>query len=93
MIERWTYYFIQNYYKRSNHQTTLQQVMIDPFINKHLLLARVGIKDDTSHRKFSDTRLVEFFGKKGGVKSYGKALQRNETMMEITSESLRKLHL
>lgn len=40
--------------------------MVDPFSNKNVLLARVGIKDDTSRRKFKDTKLSEFFGVKGG---------------------------
>lgn len=93
VIERWTYYFIENYYKTSNHQTTLEQVMINPFIKKNLLLARVGIKDDTSHRKFKDTRLAEFFGIKGGVKYNDNVLQRRGKMMEISPDNLRKLPL
>lgn len=66
IIERWTYHFLEVYHKRSTPHTTLQQAMVDPFSNKNVLLARVGIKDDTSHHKFKDTKLSEFFGVKGG---------------------------
>lgn len=92
VIERWTHFFIENYYKRSNHRTTLHEVMVAPFSNKNLLMARVGIKDDTSRRKFKDTKLTDFFGIKGGEsKSNRNGFEQKEMMTEISPKSLLKL--
>jgi hypothetical protein len=43
--------------------------MVAPFASKQVLGAQIGIKEDTSARKFKDVKLSEFFGpKKGGSK-------------------------
>merc|ERR1719162_1872145 len=81
VIERWTHHFIENYYKRSNPQTTLQQSMVSPFEKKHVLMARVGTKDDTSRRKFKDTKLTDFFGIKGGGKSSRNVVEQTDTIV------------
>jgi len=91
VIERWTHHFIENYHKRSNPRATLQQSMVSPFDNKHVLMARVGIKDDTSRRKFKDTKLSEFFGIKGGGKSSRNVFEQTDTIVEASLESLFKL--
>ena len=68
--------------------------MVSPFDNKQVLLARVGIKDDTCRRKFKDTKLTEFFGIKGGGKSstaMTDRLEQKETVLEASPESLLKL--
>lgn len=92
VIERWTHHFIENYHKRSNSRTTLQQSMVSPFDNRQVLMARVGIKDDTSRSKFKNTKLTDFFGIKGGAKlSRNDVLDQFETMVEVSPESLIKL--
>ena len=40
--------------------------MVLPFTKRQVLGASVGIKEDTSNRKFKDIKLAEFFGIKGG---------------------------
>jgi glycosylphosphatidylinositol transamidase (GPIT) subunit GPI8 len=91
VIERWTHHFIENYHKRSNPRTTLHQSMVSPFDNKSVLMAHVGIKDDTSRHKFKDTKLTEFFGIKGGEKNSSELLDQTDTIVEISPESLLKL--
>jgi len=92
VIERWTHHFIENYHKRSNSRTTLQQSMVSPFDNRQVLMARVGIKDDTSRSKFKNTKLTDFFGIKGGAKiSRNDVRDQFETMVEVSPESLIKL--
>jgi len=91
VIERWTHHFIENYHKRSNPRTTLHQSMVSPFDNKSVLMARVGIKDDTSRDKFKDIKLTEFFGIKGGEKISSELRERIDTIAEISPESLLKL--
>ena len=91
VIERWTHYFIKNYKKHTNPMTTLYQTMVSPFANKRILMARVGIKDDTSHNTFKTTKLSDFFGTKGGAKpSRGKSEPR-ETIVGVSTETLLKL--
>jgi len=92
VIERWTHFFIENYHKRSNTRTTLHQSMVSPFDNKRVLMARVGIKDDMSIRKFKDTKLTEFFGIKGGESKYAKDKSEHiDTIVDIARDSLLKL--
>jgi hypothetical protein len=91
VIERWTHHFIENYHKRSNHRTTLEQSMVSPFENKNILMARVGIKDDFSLSKFKNTKLTEFFGAKGGGGSSVDTLKQKDTIVDISPESLLNL--
>ena len=63
--------------------------MVSPFEKKNILLARVGIKDDTSRSKFRDTLLSDFFGKKGGISSKKKF--GTETIVDVSTENLLKL--
>jgi len=64
VIERWTHAFLANY-EKSNSNSTLHEAMFSPS-EKKILGASVGLKDDTSHRKFKDTKLSYFFGTKRG---------------------------
>jgi len=41
--------------------------MVAPFASKQALGAHVGIKEDTSARKFKDVKIAEFFGPKKGT--------------------------
>ena len=91
VIERWTHHFIENYHKRSSPRTTLHQSMVLPFDNKSVLMARVGIKDDTSRDKFRDTKLTEFFGIKGGEKNSIELGEKTDVIVEISPGSLLKL--
>ena len=91
VIERWTHHFIENYHKRSNPRTTLHQSMVSPFDNKHVLMARVGIKDDTCQSKFKTTKLTEFFGIKGEGKSSRDKIEQTDTIVDILPENLIKL--
>ena len=90
VIERWTHYFIENYHKRSDHQTTLHQAMVAPFADKRVLMARVGIKDDTSRQKFKNTKLSDFFGTKGGRPS-ADIPEQTDPIVEISRDSYLKL--
>mmetsp|Transcript_29674 Transcript_29674/g.69839 ORF Transcript_29674/g.69839 Transcript_29674/m.69839 type:complete len:401 (+) Transcript_29674:285-1487(+) len=90
-VERWTYFFIENY-RKSNSQTTLHQIMVSPFANRNVLLANVGIKDDMSDRKFKDTKLAEFFGVKGGRKRIAKNKDRSKNSYAFVETSSRSLH-
>lgn len=88
--ERWTYKFIENY-RRSNSRTTLHDAMVAPFANIDVLYSNVGIKDDTSHRKFKDTKLAEFFGVKGGRKPTTRSTNRfkdADVFVEASPQSL-----
>ena len=68
VIERWTYAFIQGYErskKKAQYTTTLYDIMVAPFAgNKNALGANIGIKEDTSQRKFKDIKVEEFFGER-----------------------------
>ena len=89
IIERWTYHFLDFYNKRSNPRTTLHDSMVAPFLNKNVLMARVGIKDDTSYRKFEDTKLSEFFGIRRGRKPLKKAMTKQAyPVVEVSPENL-----
>ena len=90
MIERWTHAFLANY-EKSNPNSTLHEAMFSPS-EKRILGASVGIKDDTSHRKFKDTKISYFFGTKRG-KSKGMTTERftPKDMVMDPSESLFKL--
>ena len=54
-------------------------------------MARVGIKDDTSHSKFKDTKVSDFFGIKGGEDSSREKPEQKDTIVDISTESLLKL--
>merc|ERR1711935_256750 len=86
VIERWTHHFIKNYQKHENPLTTLYQTMVSPFDNKRVLMARVGIKDDTSQSKFKDTKVSDFFGIKGGEKSSREKPEQKDTIVDISTE-------
>ena len=91
VIERWTHYFIKSYKKHTNPLTTLYQTMVSPFANQRILMARVGIKDDTSHSTFKNTKLSDFFGTKGGAKSSRGKPKPKETIVGVSTENLLKL--
>ena len=91
MIERWTHAFLANY-EKSNPDSTLHEAMFSPS-EKKILGSVVGLKDDTSHRKFNDTKLSYFFATKGGRLKDGVTERKSpiNTVMDVPSESLRKL--
>jgi hypothetical protein len=91
VIERWTHAFLANY-EKSNPDSTLHEAMFSPS-EKKILGSVVGLKDDTSHRKFNDTKLSYFFGTKGGRSKDGvtERISPINTVMDISSESLLKL--
>jgi hypothetical protein len=91
VIERWTHAFLANY-EKSNPDSTLHEAMFSPS-EKKILGSVVGLKDDTSHRKFNDTKLSYFFGTKGGKSKVGvtERITPINTVMEVPSESLLKL--
>jgi hypothetical protein len=91
VIERWTHAFLANY-EKSNPDSTLHEAMFSPS-EKKILGSVVGLKDDTSHRKFNDTKLSYFFGTKGGRLKDGVTKRKSprNTVMDVPSESLRKL--
>jgi hypothetical protein len=72
VIERWTHAFLAGY-EKSNDTATLNDVMVAPFADKNVLSANIGIKEDTSVRKFNDVPLRDFFGVKGGLASANSA--------------------
>jgi phosphatidylinositol glycan class K len=74
VIERWTYAFLQQY-STATDQTTLERAMVAPFGNR-VLGSDVGIKDDTSARKFGDVFLSEFFGSKTPPSSTSSTTQK-----------------
>ena len=74
-------------------EATLYEAMVSPFANKNVLGASVGIKEDTSDRKFKDVKLAEFFGIRRGRSAAAKTerLKQKDNTAEVTSENL--LHL
>jgi len=74
-------------------EATLYEAMVSPFVNKNILGASVGIKEDTSDRKFKDVKLAEFFGIRIGRSAVAKTerVKQKDNTVEVTSKNL--LHL
>jgi glycosylphosphatidylinositol transamidase (GPIT) subunit GPI8 len=90
VIERWTYAFLQGYErskKKQPYTTTLYDIMVAPFAgNKNALGANVGIKEDTSQRKFKDIKVEEFFGERSMKQKMKKnGQQQQPTIVNINS--------
>jgi hypothetical protein len=90
VIERWTYAFLQGYErskKKQPYTTTLYDIMVAPFAgNKNALGANVGIKEDTSQRKFKDIKVEEFFGERSMKQKMKKnGQQQQPTIVNIKS--------
>ena len=88
VIERWTHLFLKGYQDKAQSETTLHEVMVRPFEDKITLAANIGIKEDTSKRKFKDVLLSEFFGEKGGGVSNANVVNtKSETTLMSTTDS------
>ncbi|VEU37417.1 unnamed protein product [Pseudo-nitzschia multistriata] len=86
-IERWTHHFIKNYRSsETDLETTLHQVMVAPFDKRSILMARVGI---TNQSKFKSIKVSEFFGIKGVIDDG--VVDDAGTFVEIAPEALLKL--
>jgi hypothetical protein len=86
VIERWTHLFLTAYNEKARPETTLHELMVEPFKDKMTLAANIGTKEDTSKRKFKDIRLREFFGIKGG----GSAGEKSMTPKPRTTTTFTK---
>ena len=88
VIERWTHLFLKGYQDKAQSETTLHEVMVKPFEDKITLAANIGIKEDTSKRKFKDVLLSEFFGVKGGGISNADGVNtKSKTMLMSNTDS------